>query len=153
MSCEKLDSGQLVFLKDQVGLFRSDQLPDLAADLLVRGYDSPSLRELAGRPRNDPAGARDLWLQVRAELNRPVEDDDLARRRLIRYWLCQIADGIDPISAASLLYTHGWMALDRPEFLKVLVDHLDNWIDMPQISEEEMSRKLAAAARAILQRW
>lgn len=64
---------RLMFLRDQVGLVPSENYPDVAAELLVKGYDSPSLRELAGHLRNDPRGAADLWVQVREELGKPYE--------------------------------------------------------------------------------
>jgi hypothetical protein len=43
-------------------------LPDIAARALVEGLDTPALRELAGAPADDTAGARDLLTQVMVEL-------------------------------------------------------------------------------------
>lgn len=60
-------------LRDQIGLVPSEQYPDIAADLLMGGCDSSALRELAGYPRSDPRGARDLWIQARQELGKPFE--------------------------------------------------------------------------------
>lgn len=58
MTDEEMEKAGLVFIRDQAGLIPSEQFPDIAADLLVSGHDSPALRELAGYPRNDPWGAR-----------------------------------------------------------------------------------------------
>ncbi|TVT36403.1 hypothetical protein FNH05_25725 [Amycolatopsis rhizosphaerae] len=46
----------------------STDLPDCAATLLVHGWDSPSLRELAGHPRDDPWRVDELWGLALAEL-------------------------------------------------------------------------------------
>ena len=43
-------------------------LPDIAAKALVEGLDTPALRELAGAPADDTAGARELLTQVMVEL-------------------------------------------------------------------------------------
>lgn len=106
---------RLMFLRDQVGLVPSEKYPDVAADLLVEGYDSPSLRELAGHLRNDPRGAADLWGQVREELGRPYEDDGDARRVLVRHWLRQIVDGVlEPYIGTNLILGHAWHELGQP---------------------------------------
>jgi hypothetical protein len=63
-------------------LLPCEQYPDVAANLLVGGYDSPALRELAGHPRHDLQGAIELWIHAREELGKPFEDDGVARRIL-----------------------------------------------------------------------
>src|SRR5690349_10843986 len=57
-----------IFLSEQAGLIPPHELPDLATELLVLGYDTPSLRELAGLPTGDRAESADLWNAVRDEL-------------------------------------------------------------------------------------
>jgi hypothetical protein len=55
---------------------RDEDLPGLAAQWLVEGYDSPLLRELAGLTRREAMQARQLLPQVVAELGHPVTAND-----------------------------------------------------------------------------
>ncbi|UFS59785.1 hypothetical protein [Subtercola endophyticus] len=59
-----------------VGILRSEDLPDLATDALVRGVDSPSLRVLAGADADDVRESRDLFVDALAELNISILDED-----------------------------------------------------------------------------
>ncbi|VXC22570.1 hypothetical protein [Arthrobacter sp. 8AJ] len=153
MSAEEIESVRLLFLRDQVGLIPPEQYSEIAADLLVDGYDSPALRELAGYPRNDPQGTHDLWSQVRDELDKPFEDDGLARRMLVRRWLQQIVDGIlDPYTGADLILGLAWFALGRPAVLNPLVAGRDDWEELPE-RRDMLQRELRNDARAILESW
>ncbi|GGI00417.1 hypothetical protein GCM10007170_37510 [Arthrobacter liuii] len=144
---------RLMFLRDQVGLVPSENYPDVAADLLVEGYDSPTLRELAGHLRNDPRGAADLWVQVREELGKPYEDDGEARRALVRHWLQQIVAGVlEPYNGANLILGHAWHELGQPAELNYLVVLRDDWDDMPQ-SREDISNKIVETAHEVLMDW
>ncbi|UYY81977.1 hypothetical protein OIT41_02555 [Arthrobacter sp. YA7-1] len=153
MSGQEIDSERLLFLRDQVGLIHSEQYPDIAADLLVDGHDSPALRELAGHPRNDPQGTRDLWFQVRDELGKPFEDDGTARRTVVRHWLQQIVDGIlDPYTGANLILGLAWFALGQPAVLNPLVADRDFWEELPE-RRDKIQRDLLDDARIILASW
>jgi hypothetical protein len=56
-------------------------MPSLAADMLVEGYDSPALRELAGlSPRDDPRDIRNAFQQALVELNVWLPDGLSAQR-------------------------------------------------------------------------
>lgn len=144
---------RLMFLRDQVGLVPSENYPHVAAELLVEGYDSPSLRELAGHLRNDPRGAADLWVQVREELGKPYEDDGEARRALVRHWLQQIVAGVlEPYSGTNLILGHAWHELGQPAELNYLVVLRDDWDDMPQ-SREDISTKIVETAHEVLIDW
>jgi hypothetical protein len=150
MNGEESESVRLVFLRDQIGLVPSEQYPDVAADLLVGGYDSSALRELAGYPRSDPRGARDLWIQARQELGKPFEDDSVARRILVRSWLREIVDGtLAPRTGVGLIFGEGWLALDQPTELDHLVGLMDDWDDMPRNREDICGRIMDAAQRAL----
>jgi hypothetical protein len=153
MSGEEIESVRLLFLRDQVGLIPSEQYSEIAADLLVDGYDTPALRELAGYPRNDLQGSRDLWFQVRDELGKPFEDDGLARRMLVRRWLQQIVDEIlDPYTGANLILGLAWFALGQPPVLNPLVADRDFWEELPE-RRDKIQRDLLDDARMILESW
>jgi hypothetical protein len=153
MSGEEIESVRLLFLRDQVGLIPPEQYSEIAADLLVDGYDSPALRELAGYPRNDPQGTHDLWIQVRDELGKPFEDDGLARHMLVRRWLQQIVDGIlDPYVGDDLILGLAWFALGQPAVLNPLVAGRDYWEELPD-RRDMIQRELLNDARIILESW
>jgi hypothetical protein len=150
MNEEDIESVRLVFLQDQVGLLPREQYPDIAANLLVGGYDSPALRELAGHPRNDPLGASDLWIQARGELGKPFEDDGLARRILVRSWLSAISGGtLAPRTGVGLVFAEGWLELGQPSELNQLVALMDDWDDMPQQRDATESQIMGAALQTL----
>lgn len=151
MSGVEIESVRLVFLRDQFGLTASEQYPDIAANLLVAGYDSPTLRELAGYPRCDPRGARDLWIQTRQELDKPFEDDGVARRVLVRTWLGEIVEGKLPArTGVGLIFGQGWLELGQPTELDYLVALMDDWDDMPQKRDDICGLIIDAAHEALV---
>jgi hypothetical protein len=153
MNLEGIGNVRLLFLRDQVGLIPSEEYPDVAAGLLVEGYDSPSLRELAGHTRHDPRAAGDLWVQVREELGKPYENDGDARRDLVRHWLQQIVDGVlEPYMGTNLILGHAWHELGQPAELNYLVVLRDDWDDMPQ-RREDICNKIVDAAQEVLIYW
>lgn len=63
------------------GLTCPEDLPVAAAQLLAADYDSPSLRDLAGRSRRDDTSEIDaLFHRAMAELRIPISDDEIAER-------------------------------------------------------------------------
>lgn len=153
MSSGDIGIVRLIFLLDQFGLIPSEHYPDVAADLLVGGYDSPALRELAGHPKSDPRGAGDLWIQARDELGKPFEDDSDARRTLARHWLQEIVDGIlDPRTGAARVIDVAWFALGQPPALNSLVADLDFWDELPE-RRDEIRHALLVHAQTVLDTW
>src|SRR4051812_31526768 len=90
-----------IFLCEQTGLVPPHELPDFATELLVLGYDSPSLRELAGLPTGDRAEAADMWVAVRDELGIRHEDKEEAAKFLLRYWAQETVEGRIDVLAGS----------------------------------------------------
>ena len=58
---------------------KDPDLPEMATEALVRGIDSPSLRLLAGQPRNDVRYSADLFLAALDELGIEVLEPDRAQ--------------------------------------------------------------------------
>ena len=139
-----------MFVREQVGLIRSDVLPDFATDLLVLGYDSPSLRELAGLPRGDRSDATKLWEAVREELGSPREPDEQASRFLLRYWAREITEGrVDVLEGSRLMLDVGWFPLDQPKELHRLWNLLDDWDEIPA-ARDRITSELLVFARELL---
>jgi hypothetical protein len=132
-----------IFLCEQTGLIPAHELPDFATELLVLGYDGPSLRELAGLPAGDRADSADMWNVVRDELRVRHEDDEEAARFLLKYWAQEIVGGrIDVLAGSRLMYRAGWFPLGQPAGLNELVYLLDVWDEMPQRREQIASELL-----------
>lgn len=91
MSAGDNENVRLIFLGDQVGLLPPHRHPDIAVSLLGFGFDSEALRKLAARSPKEPREAKTLWAQVRTDLGKPYEDDNVARRVLGKNWLSLIA--------------------------------------------------------------
>ncbi|MBT8162957.1 MULTISPECIES: hypothetical protein [Arthrobacter] len=143
------DRARAIFLREQTGLILPHELPDFATDLLVLGYDSPSLRELAGLPQGDRADAADLWKGVRGELGIPTESEEEAAVYLLGYWARETTRGrIDVVAGSKLMYEAAWFPLGQPKELNELVYLLDIWDEMPH-RREQTAAKLLAFARTL----
>jgi hypothetical protein len=133
-----------IFLCEQTGQIPPHELPDFATELLVLGYDSPTLRELAGLPKGDRTDALDMWNIVRDELSVRYEDEEEAAMFLLNYWAQEIVDGrIDVLTGSRLMYRDGWFPLGQPMELYELLYLLDVWDDLPQRRERTASELLA----------
>lgn len=126
-----------IFLSEQTGLIPPHELPDFATELLVLGYDSPSLRQVAGLPTGDRADAADLWSDVRDELGIRHENKKEAAKFLLRYWAEETAEQrIDVLAGSRLMYQVAWFPLGQPSQLNELLYLLDVWDEMPQDREQ-----------------
>ncbi|MFD7451571.1 hypothetical protein [Kitasatospora sp. NPDC059827] len=67
------------------------ELPMAAAHLLVAGFDSPALRDLAGRAPNDDTA--EVFREALAELGKAVPDERTADRCLIHHLAGLLAAG------------------------------------------------------------
>jgi hypothetical protein len=140
-----------IFLCEQTGLIPAHELPEFATELVL-GYDSPSLRELAGLPTGDRADSADMWNVVRDELSVRHEDDEEAARFLLKYWAQEIVGGrIDVLAGSRLMYRAGWFPLGQPAELNELVYLLDVWDEMPQ-RREQTTAELLVFVRKLLGR-
>ncbi|MDP9906697.1 MULTISPECIES: hypothetical protein [Arthrobacter] len=146
MESQTIVRARAIFLCEQTGLIPPHELPDFATELLVLGYDTPSLRELAGLPKGDRADAADMWNAVRDELSVRHEDDEDAAKFLLKYWAQEIVEGrIDVLPGSRLMCRVGWFPLGQPTELNELVNLLDVWDEMPQRRERTASELLGFA--------
>jgi hypothetical protein len=88
-----VDSVELAVLRLAVGEQPSEELPAIATDALVRGLDSPTLRQAAGVSPRDVHDAEDLFRAAVAELGIDLPHEQEALWRLVRYTAEQIASG------------------------------------------------------------
>jgi hypothetical protein len=132
----------------------SQDLPQLATDALVAGWDTQSLRVLAGEgPNSYPLDIGDLFARALEELGRPVPSPARARWLFIQYlcWLV-VTDQVSPLDGAKRLERiHFW---EPPEVVELghisgLVDEWEGeWVRGRSGVETELRR----AAQELLKR-
>ena len=116
------------------------------------GFDTPSLRELAGLPTGDRADSADLWDAVRNELGIRQEGNEEAARFLLRYWAQETAEQrIDVLTGSRLMYRVGWFPLGQPSHLNELLYLLILWDEMPA-RRKQTTAELLAFARDLVAR-
>jgi hypothetical protein len=151
MDSQTTTRARAIFLCEQTGRIPPHELPDFATELLVLGYDSPTLRELAGLPKGDRTESANMWKAARSELGVRDEDDEDAARFLLRYWAQEIVEGrIDVLTGSRLMYREGWFPLGQPTELHGLVNLLDDWEDMPQRCGQIVSELVDFARQLLL---
>ncbi|MFJ4681622.1 hypothetical protein [Kitasatospora sp. NPDC088783] len=109
-----------------VGLVLTEDLPMEAAQLLAVGFDSPALRDLAGRARRDDAvEIRGLFRQAMGELGTGVPDWESAERCYLHHLAGQLAAGTGtPREVAANIWRRLTEAQTGPEleFLQAVGD-------------------------------
>jgi hypothetical protein len=85
----------------QLELLPSEQLPTIAVSALENGYDSPSLRILAGETERIASTVGPLFVKALHELGIAIPDPASARMTVARYYARKIVDGsISPYQGA-----------------------------------------------------
>lgn len=163
-----LDPLELAGLRLAIGEQAPELLPNIATDALVRGLDSPALREAAGVSPRDVDDARDLFEKALRELGLgPPAGEQEALWCLIRYTAQQIVDGGTSPSAGAAWIASVWRRATPEGDLRIFVglmseleDHPDSWpaIDGGIVREaEELLRRPRPRTwvqlRAQHQRW
>ncbi len=128
----------------------SEDLPDIAADALARGIDSPSLRLLAGTSRSDVREARDLFVEAMAELGVDLPDKAEGTLAMVRFWAGEMVAGtVTPYQGSRLIWWRGWEQLGRPEDLTVFVGLASQWEDDPD-GRGTYEQDMVTAAQTLL---
>jgi hypothetical protein len=128
----------------------TEDLPDLAADALAHGLDSPALRQLAGTSRSDVRDARDLFLHAVEELGLEVPSIDTALHAMAKAWAEDMLHGrLAPRQAAGLIWSKASSALGHPTDLVSFVALADEWDDNPEAREEIERLMLNEAASLV----
>jgi hypothetical protein len=153
-----VDPLQLAALRLVIGEQPSEDLPGLATDALVRGLDSPSLRELAGAPSWDVSESQDLFLRALDELgiNRP--DEQGALWEMVRDVAIQITTGkLEPYAGARWIWWHAYDRVELEGDLRIFVGLASAWEDhpssRPQLGSEIVEEARLLLARAKPRRW
>ena len=112
----------------------AEDLPDLAADLLVQGVDSPSLRELAGAPRDDFWQVKELFEATLLELGVDVPQSEQASLWALAQRTAQeIVDGDrSPTEGATWIWRHLSNRIIQEGDLRVFVGFASEFEDHPE---------------------
>jgi hypothetical protein len=128
----------------------SQNLPELATDALVAGWDTQSLRVLAGEsPNAFPHDLGDLFARALKELERPVLSPAQARSAFARYlaWLT-VTERVSPLDGAKRIERiHVCEHPELPElaYMSGLVDEWEGEWGRPRPEVEEEIRRNARA--------
>src|SRR5260221_13078657 len=125
---DALDPLELAALRLAVDEQPPEELPGLAADALVRGNDSPSMREAAGTRNDEVRDARDRFLAALDELGIEIPQVDDALWRLVRVVAAQIVSGgVAPYEGASWIWHHASHRVDREGDLRIFIGLASEW--------------------------
>jgi hypothetical protein len=136
----------------------SEDLPEVATELLTRGVDSPALRVLAGASSRDVREARDLFFVALDELGVAVPDEQTALWLVAKDMLQHIAAGdIGAYEGASRIWSNVYWRIEREGDLRVFVGLASEWQDHPtdrEVIEAEIRQAaLYLLTRDRLRRW
>lgn len=134
------------------GVLRVEELPDIATDALVRGWDRPSLRLLAGQDPADVRDSADLFKRVLDELGIALLPPDEAVWCLVRMTAQEIVDGeIEPASGANAIWMTGYHRVVDSGDLRVFVGLASTADDYPE-DLLAIEAEIVAAANELLGR-
>lgn len=134
------------------GELRSEDLPQLATDALVRGLDTPSLRVLAGQDPADVRDSADLFRRALDELGVSLPAHDEAAWSLARMTAQGIVDGVvSPAVGANEIWGSAYHRVDDSGDLRIFVGLASMLDDHPEDSAA-IEKQIVMAAKELLQR-
>ncbi len=135
-----------------VGKLVSEELPELAAQALVRGVDSPALRELAGQRPDDVRASGDLFRVALSELGIDLPDSDVAEWRLACRVAAEIVAGtIEAENGARKLWRASHRVQDRSDLLVFAA--LATELEESPGDTDDIKAEIIAAAQNLLSRF
>ncbi|MBM9503676.1 hypothetical protein [Actinacidiphila acididurans] len=136
-----------------VGVLAVEDVPMAAAQLLVAGWDSPALCDLAGRSRREDADqVRGLFMETMDELRVSVPDEEAAERCLLHHVAARIAEGSLTAAAAACQIWHQTSA--RTELERGFADAIgvEYYFEYVTAKRPETLRAWEEAARSAAER-
>jgi len=147
----EVDPVQVAAWRMAAGRLRSEDLPEIATEALIRGLDSPALRLLAGQSRDDVRDSADLFRTAVGELGIDLPDADTANWNLARRTASEIVEGrIEPSRGANALWSAYQRVLDNGD-LRIFVGLASELEDHPE-DIEQLSAQIIAEAQTLLDR-
>jgi hypothetical protein len=136
------------------GELRSENLPGLATDALVRGLDSPALSELAGQDPRDARTSADLFRATLDQLGIELPSYDQALWNLVMRTAREIVAGTTtPRAGANRIFR--WASgVEKSGDLQIFVTLADAFDAFDDVlgEREQLSRQIVEEAAALLSR-
>ena len=142
---------ELVAAKVVLGLLLPEDLPGVAVDALEKGFDTPSLRILAGLTKAETGEARQVFDRILAELQVPKVSRREAVERLSRESAKEILSGkISPYQGAKRIWQLSLCIHEEhmPD-LDTFVYGASEWEDRPE-ARDALEAGIMEAARELL---
>jgi hypothetical protein len=134
-----------------VGDLTSDDLVDVATQALVRGIDSPTLRELAGLYPQDRREAGELFRASMAELAVRLPERDEALWAIVRSTArAMLAGDCSPYVGSRRIWRLSHDVVEEGD-LRIFVGLASEWEDHPG-ARAELDAEMLVAARELLDR-
>ena len=142
-----METLELAALRLATGLQVPEELPSIAADALVGGFDSPMLRVAAGASTRDPDEARDTFTAALAELGIEIPGLEEALWRLVRYTADQIVSGqVSPYDGAAWIWWKVQIRMQAEGDLRIFAGLASEWEELPN-QRIEIDRAIVEEAR------
>lgn len=142
---------EVAALRLAAGMLHAERLPDLATDALVRGLDSPALRELAGTSPLDVRDGQDLFVLALDQLGIPVLDEQQALRQLVIYTAGRIVTGeLMPYDGAHWIWVEAFTS-DMQDDTASFAGLASEWEEHPS-DRLEIEAEIVGAAQELLHR-
>jgi hypothetical protein len=136
--------------KHKLGIVDYQQLPSIAADALESGYDSPSIRCLAGSSGLEPSELQRLFLNALSELQLKVPTADEAGL-LVAKGIAEavLAGALRPYDGAKQIWSTIYTRLPELQQLRPLVGFASEFED-DESHREEYARLIFEECKAIV---
>lgn len=141
---------EVAYCRFVIGELPSEALPDVATQALVRGIDSPALRELAGTSPGEVRQAADLFRAAVEELGEPLPDRDAALWWLVRRAARQVVSGdLAPYEGALWIWRNAAHEVEEEGDLRIFIGLSSEREDHPDASEQIDAEIVRAAAELL----
>lgn len=141
---------EVAALRWAIGTQPAEQLPDLATDALVRGLDSPALRELAGMARDDFWRIKSLFEVTTEELGIVIPDEQTALWLLAKNTAAEIVAGtVSPSRGADWIWWEIHHRIAREGDLRVFGGLASEWDEYAE-HRAEIEGFIVDAARELI---
>jgi len=112
----------MILARHVLGFLAVEELPRIALDAILAGYDSPSLRQLAGTSEHDKEEANRLFAKSIRELGFQVPPASEAGLTLARNTAREVLSGaITPYDGAKLIWDRVYTRLPELKQLRLFV--------------------------------
>jgi hypothetical protein len=136
--------------KHVLGLLPVEALPGMALDAIQAGYDSPSLRQLAGASEHDTEEAHRLFGKAIQELGLPIPQAPEAGLTLARDIAREVVSGaIAPYEGAKRIWNQIYTRLPELKQLKPFVGLASEYEDDLD-HRDDYSRRIIEKAQSLI---